>query len=74
MAKDENYFSFCGGSTLKNEEISLLVRPDVAFKIKRLAAKENKTVEEYILSLLYEHVEKNFPSHKDLYKKLFEKR
>ena len=73
LKKDDYYLSFCDGSTLKSREVILSLRPDVAFKLERLAAKENKTLKEYILFLLSEHTEKNFKNNKDLYKRLFEK-
>ena len=72
VEKNKEYISFCDGSTLKNKDIKITLPPDIAFRIERLAEKENKTLEEYISDLIKEESKKAFPSNKNFYKKFFE--
>ena len=72
MRKEEYYLPFCDGSSLKNRNIEISLSPEVAFRIERLAEKENKTPEEFLSDLILKESEKAFKSNKDLYKKYFE--
>ena len=46
--------------------------PDVAFRLERIAEKEEKTLEKYLSDLIFEESKKAFPSNKNFYKKFFE--
>ena len=72
LLKEKEYINFCNGSTLKNRDIKITLPPDVVFRLERMAEKEEKTLEEYILDLIFEESKKAFPSNKDFYKKFFE--
>ena len=72
VEKEGDYLPFCNGSSLKNRNIEISLSPDVAFRLERLAEREGKTLEEFILTLLLKESEKAFKSNKGSYKKYFE--
>ena len=72
MAKKEEYLNFCDGSALKNRDLQISLSPDVAFRLERLAEKENKTLEKFLSDLILKESEKAFKSNKGSYKKYFE--
>ena len=72
LLEEKEYINFCDGSTLKNREIKITLSPDVAFRLERIAEKEEKTLEKYLSDLIFEESKKAFPSNKNFYKKFFE--
>lgn len=72
MKENEEYISFCDGSSLKDRDVKITLSPDVAFRLERLAEKEEKTLEKYLADLIFEESKKAFPSNKNFYKKFFE--
>ncbi len=72
MKKETDYLPFCDGSTLKSRDIKITLSPDIAFRLERLAEKEEKTLEEYISALVIKESEKAFPHNKNFYKRFFE--
>ena len=72
MEKKNEYLPFCDGSSLKSRDIKITLSPETAFRLERLAKKENKTLEEFLFQLIEKESEKAFPSNKGLYKKYFE--
>ena len=72
MKNNNEYLPFCDGSSLKNKVIKISLTPDVAFRLEKLAEKENKTLEEFISDLIKKESEKAFGTNKGFYKKYFE--
>ena len=44
MEKEGGNLPFCNGSSLKNRNIEISLSPDIAFRLERLAEKENKVI------------------------------
>ncbi len=72
VEKEGGNLPFCNGSSLKNRNIEISLSPDVAFRLERLAEKENKTLEKFLADLILKESEKAFESNKGSYKKYFE--
>lgn len=60
MAED-GYLHFCGGEKLKNREITIILTPDVNFRLELLAKENNLPMENFIFSVLREYTENKFP-------------
>ena len=72
VEKERGNLPFCNGSSLKNSNIEISLSPDVAFRLERIAEKENKTLEKFLADLILKESEKAFESNKGSYKKYFE--
>ena len=72
MEKEGGNLPSCNGSSLKNRNIEISLSPDVAFRLERIAEKENKTLEKFLADLILKESEKVFESNKGSYKKYFE--
>lgn len=72
MEKEGGNLPFCNGSSLKSRNIEISLSPDVAFRLERIAEKENKTLEKFLADLILKESEKAFESNKGSYKKYFE--
>ena len=70
MKNEKDYLIFCNGSSLKNQEVTLSLSPNVAFCLKTLAKQKGLSMEEYINLLLFEHTKEYFHKNKEIYKKI----
>ena len=58
---NKTFITLCGGSNLKNTEIAVSLKPDIAFRLEVLAKQKDLSVSQYIISILSEHAEKELP-------------
>ncbi|MBQ6802667.1 MAG: hypothetical protein IJP05_06305 [Oscillospiraceae bacterium] len=67
----DDYVTFCDGSQLEDKEITLLLSPDISFRLEILAKQKGLSLSQYILCILSEHAQKHIPNNKDCLKKYF---
>ncbi len=68
---NNSYFTFCGGSDLKNTEITVSLTPDIAFRLEILSKQKGLSLLQYITLVLSEHAENEIPKNKNYFKKYF---